>query len=120
MITVTLFVVLGVWAIIKYILVMRHTESFVKDMKFQTRSFIPILGNIFSVVGTPEQIFKTFAESIVERDTPVKMYIGTKLLVTLNRPEDAKEILNSPHCYDRPLLAEFSPFKNSLLHERCK
>ncbi|XP_031632667.1 cytochrome P450 4C1-like isoform X2 [Contarinia nasturtii] len=118
MIAVTLIVMFVIWAIIKYILTMRHTESFVKNVKFQT-FFVPFIGNLLSLVGkSPVEIFKTLIKSLAQKDTPLKFYIGTKLFVTLNKPEDVKEILMSPNCFDRPFTSELVPFKNGILNER--
>lgn len=55
-----------------------------------------------------------------ENETPLKSYVGSQLIITLDKPEDVKAILMSPNCLDKPWLYDLFPLPQSILIERCK
>ncbi|XP_055297855.1 cytochrome P450 4C1-like [Sitodiplosis mosellana] len=118
MLTVTILVFLITWAILKYILHIRHTESYVKHIKGQ-KSFIPFIGNAFACIGkSPTQIFRGIIQSIEKNDTPFKEYIGPGLTITLDKPDDIKAVLMSPHCLDKPYYYGFYPCPRGIFTEQ--
>ncbi|XP_031632678.1 uncharacterized protein LOC116346652 [Contarinia nasturtii] len=120
MIAVTVFVALITWAIVKYVLHMRHTESYVKNLKFVT-PFVPFFGNILTLIrisGDNAETFSELFETVKRQETPLKSYIGHELNIILDKPEDVKTILTSPNCLDKPFMYNFFPYKHGLLNER--
>ncbi|XP_055325509.1 uncharacterized protein LOC129579448 [Sitodiplosis mosellana] len=115
MILETIFVMLVMWLIVKYILRMLHTESYVKHLKFGG-TFIPFLGNVLSLVGKSKtEIYKEFVRSIKETGTPCKRYIGSNLCIFIDKPEDVKAVLTQ--CLDKPFVYGFMPCKLGLIFE---
>lgn len=117
MITAIIFGLLVSWAIIKYILDMIHTESYVKNVKFVS-TFVPFFGNILNVVGkSSTETFEELVQTTKEKDTPLKGYIGSKLVIIVDKPEDMQVVYK--YCFDKPFAASFFPNKLGLLTETC-
>lgn len=118
MILETIFVVLVLWLLVSYILQMLHAESYVKNLSF-CGIFIPFLGNILDLVGKSKTgIFNEFVRSVREIGTPFKRYIGPKLCIFIDKPEDVKSVLTQ--CLDKPFVYGFMPCKLGLIFEACK
>lgn len=119
MITVTVLVFCTIWIILKYILHMRHTESYVKHLKF-TRLFIPFIGNSFVTMGkSSAELFRVIIQLIKQNDTPNKLYIGPDLVIILDKPDDIKAILTSSNCLDKPYYYSFYPCPRGIFTEQC-
>ena len=117
MITVTIFVLLLSLLILKYILHIRYTESFVKNIK-SVGKFIPFFGHAFQLVGkSMDQIVVDFIEAVNRIGTPFKGYLGPKLYIAVDKPEDMKTVLTQ--CLDKPFNYGFFPAKLGLPFERC-
>lgn len=114
-----ILVILVTWALIKYILVMYHNESYVKDLKCK-QPFIPFFGNVISIIGmSSTEIFNEFIRFATQNETPLKMYIGPKLIIILDKPKDLKAVLNSTHCFDKPYVYGFYPCPQGISTEQC-
>lgn len=119
MITVFVLVLCTMWIILKYILHMQHTESYVKHLKF-TPLFIPFIGNLFVTMGkSPVELFRVIIQLIKQNDTPNKLYIGPGLVIILDKPEDVKAVLTSPNCLDKPYYYNFYPCPRGIFTEQC-
>lgn len=106
--------------IVKYILQMRHWESYVKNLKLKT-PYYPILGNSLTLVGTtPTKLFNELVEYIKLNETPHKLYLGPFLVITVDHPDDFKTVLMSQYCLDKPYLYAFYPSKVSIMSATCK
>lgn len=141
MIVLTLIFILIVVIVVKYILHMRHMESYVKHLNIR-RPVYPLLGNAhFTFRKTTTEVFKEIMEFTKENDTPYKSYIGPALLIvikidqinyglnvkkfnfyqqTLDKPEDLKTVLTSPLCLSKPFVYQFYPSPAGILTVRCK
>ncbi|XP_055321750.1 cytochrome P450 4c3-like [Sitodiplosis mosellana] len=95
---------------------MRYTESYVKNVKFVNK-FIPFFGNVLQLVGkSSTEAFRELVQFINREGTPFKGYIGPKLSIVVDKPDDIKAVLT--HCLDKPFVYEFFPSKLGLLTER--
>lgn len=120
MIAVMLIVFLVVTGLVKYFLHMRHFESYVKHVKMGNRSF-PFVGNAWSLIGkSTASLFKEITEVTKLNGTPLKGYMGPALVMSLDRPDDIKAVLQSPNCLDKPYLYQFYPRPCGILNARCK
>lgn len=90
--------------IVKYIMHMIQMESYVKNLPCM-RPIYPLVGNLFAFVGkSHKEIFKYLVDIVQKQDTPMKAYLGPIFMIVIDRPEDCKTILTSPHCLDKPLV----------------
>lgn len=120
MFVVILLVTLVICALVKYILEMYHNESYVQKLKCK-QTFIPIFGNALSLLGmTATEIFSDLVKFTTHNETPLKMYIGHRLKIILDKPEDLKAVLTSPHCFDKPYIYGFYPSPRGIITEQCK
>lgn len=120
MIVVTLVIILIITILVKYFLHIRYLESYVKHLNIR-RPVFPFIGNghILFRKSTTE-VFKEIMEFTRKNETPYKSYIGPALLITLDKPEDLKTILTSPHCLSKPYVYQFYPSPAGILTVRCK
>lgn len=96
---------------------MRYTESYVKNVK-SVGIFIPFFGHSFQLVGKSiDQIFFEFIEMVNRIGTPFKGYLGPKLCIAVDKPDDVKTVLTQ--CLDKPFNYGFFPAKLGLALERC-
>lgn len=119
MIAVILLTTLVLWVLVKQLMRYYHFESYVKDLN-SPYPIIPLLGSNCSVIGkSTTDVCNDFIEFSKTNGTPVKSYLGTDLIVTLDDPEDVKTILMSQHCLDKPFLFDFLPCPGGLVTIRC-
>lgn len=120
MITLLLCVFFVTTILVKYFVHMSRMERYVKHLKIKGPVY-PFIGNAHLLVGKSEiQLFKEVTELIREIGTPNKAYVGPLLFVTIDKPEDMKTILTSPHCLDKPYVYDYMPNSNGILSARCK
>lgn len=120
MIAFTICVILLTLALLKYVVHMRHIESYVKNLK-SAKPFIPFFGHILKfITKSTSENYEYFVDLATHNESPVKLYIGPKLFVILDKPDDIKAILMSPHCLDKPFLYDYLPYKYGLLTAQCK
>lgn len=121
MIGLALVVILVVTGIVKYVLHMRHMESYVKNLP-NIAPFYPFIGTSFELIGkTATEAFCEVMNILKKRDAPFKMYLGPILAVISDRPEDCKAVLTSQ--IDKPYIYTFlniSNGENNLLTSVCK
>lgn len=119
MIVITLWLVLIVAIIVKYVLYRRRMESYVKDLPTM-KPLLPILGNAQSFIGIDTaQLFSGIIDSIRLYGTPFVSWIGPVMNVTLDKPEDVKTILMSSSCLDKPYMYRFLPSTRGILTAAC-
>lgn len=117
MITVTILLLLLFLSILKYILQIRYTESYVKNVK-SVGKFIPFFGHaLYLVRKSTDQVFIELVETIKRIDTPHKGYLGPKLCIVVDKPDDMKTVLTQ--CLDKPFSYAFFPSKRGLAVETC-
>lgn len=120
MIVLILLVILFLTILVKYILHMRHMESYVKHLPIR-RPVYPFIGNAQHIFGkTTTQIFKEIMDFTKTFGTPYKSYIGPALLIILDKPDDLKTILTSNFCLSKPFVYQFYPSPAGILTVRCK
>lgn len=120
MISLLLFVFLVTTIVVKYFVHMKRMEGYVKHLNIKG-TVLPFIGNAHVLVGKSDvQLFKEVMEYTREAGTPSKAYVGPLLFVTLDKPEDMKTILTSPHCLDKPYVYDYMPNTNGILNARCK
>lgn len=109
-----------VLVLIKYILHVRHVESYVKHVKSIAPRW-PLIGNVSFFVGKSVQtIIEDSAKVILQNGTPMKAQIGPVIYVIADRPEDMQTILTSTHCLDKPYIYDFFYAPTGLINNRCK
>lgn len=120
MVFVLLCVFCLVLVLIKYILHVRHVESYVKNLK-SISSRLPLIGNIKFFMGKSVQnIIEDSVQVILQDDTPMKAQIGPVIYVIVDRPDDMQAILTSTHCLDKPYIYDFFYASTGLINNRCK
>lgn len=120
MIVLSLLAVLVITGFVKYILHVRHMESYVKHL-YIIPPVYPIFGNSLQLIGkTTKDLFKILVDSIKMYDTPAKAYLGPFLVIVIDRPEDFKTVLMSQNCLDKPYFYEFYPSKVGLMSATCE
>lgn len=119
MIVITLFAVLVITFIVKYILYKRHLESYVKDLPILEPCY-PLIGNAHEFIGkNTAQLFTDIVQFIKTFNTPTKSWIGPILTITLDKPADIKIVLQSPMCLDKPYFYRFLPSTVGILTAAC-
>lgn len=117
MIMTALLLIVVTWALVKYILHMRHLESYVKHVKIAKPSY-PFIGIMFLMIGkSTKEIFEILLK-FIKSGTPIKGYFASQLYVALDHPDDVKAIFTSPHCVNKPFVYDYLP--RGILSERCK
>lgn len=117
---VIILVIIVIWVLVKYILEMYHNESYVHSLKC-IQPFIPFFGNALSLMGkTSTEIFNELIRFATQNQTPLKMYVGSKLVVILDKPEDLKAVLTSNHCFSKPYMYGFYPCPHGIITEQSK
>lgn len=120
MIAWTLFGILLLTILVKYILYMRHLESYVKHLHIRGPVY-PFIGNAhFMFRKSTTEVFEAIMEYTKITETPYKSFIGPFLLLTLDKPEDLKAILTSEFCLSKPFVYQFYPSPAGILTVRCK
>ncbi|XP_031639345.1 cytochrome P450 4C1-like [Contarinia nasturtii] len=115
MLILILLSILLLFGVVKYILHMRHMESYVKHLHIKQPVY-PLLGNSLEVVGkTPQKLFVELVDYVKENSTPYKSYFGPVLVITIDRPDDFKTILMNNNCLDKPYFYGFYPSKVGLM-----
>lgn len=95
-------------------------ESYVKHLKIKG-PVLPFIGNAHLLIGKSSlELFKEVTKFIRETGTPFKAYVGPLLFVALDKPEDMKIILTSPHCLNKPYVYDYMPNSNGILNVKCK
>lgn len=95
-------------------------EGYVKHLK-STHPLLPIVGTAYGMIGkSATEAYKELLQFAKNNDTPVKTYIGSKLGITVDKPEDVKIILSSPRCLDKPFLFDFFPYRAGIFTATCK
>lgn len=119
MITLTIFVFVVLFSLIKYILHIRRLESYVKHLNCRKTAF-PLLGVFPFIIGkNRNQIYNEFIEFTLANETPIKAYFGPQLFIALDKPEDVKTIVMSPNCLGKTYNYDFFPVPHGILPERC-
>ncbi|XP_053691294.1 cytochrome P450 4c21-like [Sabethes cyaneus] len=76
---------------------------------------LPLLGSSYLFFGkTTSEIFYTFTQltrKYSQQGSPVRFYLGTMPFVIISRPEDARVILNSAACLEKPWIYRFTPLE---------
>lgn len=120
MIAWTLLGILFVFALVKYLLQMRHLESYVKHLHIRGPVY-PLIGNAhFMFRKSTTEVFQAIMEYTRITETPYKSYIGPFLLLTLDKPDDLKSILTSEFCLSKPFVYQFYPSPAGIITVRCK
>lgn len=119
MIALILIVILIVTVLVKYLLHIRHMESYVKHLNIRGPVY-PFIGNAHVLFRkSTTQVFNDIIEFTKRIQTPYKSYIGPALLITLDKPDDLKTILTSPFCLSKPFVYQFYPSPAGILTVRC-
>lgn len=119
MIFVALLVVFGLTLIVKYVVYKRRMESYVEDLPLLEPCY-PFIGCAIEFVGkTSAQMFSNTNQMLKKNTTPCKVWMGPVLTIILDKPEDAKVVLMSSACLDKPYLYRFLPCPYSLLTATC-
>lgn len=120
MIVLSLVMILVVTLLVKYIMHMRHMESYVKHLYIRPPVY-PFFGNSLELIGkSPKYLFKVLVDTIKTHGTPAKAYMGPFLVIIIDRPEDFKTVLMSQNCLDKPYFYEFYPSKVGLMSATCE
>lgn len=105
---------------IKYILHVRHVESYLKNVK-SISPRLPLIGNVKFFVGKSVQnVVEDGVQVILQNETPMKAQIGPVTYVIVDRPEDMQTVLSSTHCLDKPYIYDFFYAPTGLINNRCK
>lgn len=116
-----LCVVFCVLALIKYILHVRHIESYVKNVKSISSSRWPLIGNVQFFMGkSVQRVLTDGVQVILQNTTPLKVQIGPVTYIIVDRPDDMQTILTSTECLDKPYIYDFLYAPNGLISHRCK
>lgn len=120
MIVLLLLVLLISALLLKYFMHMSRMESYVKHLAINGPVY-PFIGNAYRLLGRSSvDLFKEVTKFTLETGTPYKSYIGPILFIVLDKPEDMKTILTSPHCLDKPYVYDYLPNPTGILNARCK
>ena len=120
MVALILLTFLIVFALARHLMHLYHMESYVKHLK-SIHPLLPIVGTAYGMIGkSATDAYKEFLRFAKNNDTPVKTYIGSKLGIMVDKPEDMKIILSSPRCLDKPFLFDFFPYRAGILTAKCK
>lgn len=108
------------FALVRHLLYLYRKESYVKHLK-SIHPLLPIVGTAYGMIGkAATDAYKEFLQFAKNNDTPVKTYIGSKLGITVDKPEDVKIILSSAKCLDKPFLFDFFPYRAGIFTATCK
>lgn len=119
MIVVVLSITLVFWVLVKQLKRFYHFESYVKNLN-SLYPVVPLFGSAYSLMGkSSTQVCNDFVAFSKANETPVKLYLGTDLIVVVDEPEDMKTILMSQHCLDRPFALDFLPVPGGIVTIRC-
>lgn len=89
-------------------------ESYVKHLPTLKPTY-PFIGNVHEFIGkNTTEMFNAITEFTRSNETPTKIWIGPCLTITLDKPEDMKAVLTSPHCLDKPYMYRFLPSDMSI------
>lgn len=120
MVFVLLCVFCLVLILIKYVLHVRHVDSYVKNVKSISPP-LPLIGNVRFLMGKSVQnVIEDSVQVILQHGTPIKAQIGPVTYVIVDRPEDMQTILTSTHCLDKPYIYDFFYAPTGLINNRCK
>lgn len=118
----TVFLLLVLCGILKYVQYINHMESYFKHLRKTKRkgrsSFIGNM-NVFKAANGSEFTRDVF-KYVLKRETPLKGNIGPAYFVALDKPEDVKTVLMSSQCFDKPYEYSFLPLPQGIVTERCK
>lgn len=120
MVLIALLSVLLSTLLLAYFVIKRRLETYVKDIPGVEPCY-PFIGNVPQFMGkTMTEIFRDIDRFVKEKGTPNKTWLGPILVVNLDRPEDVRTVLMSPHCLEKPYLYRFLPAQFSILTMKCK
>lgn len=112
-------IVFVIYYLLKHLLHLWRMESYVKNVK-SMYPLVPILGTVYGFFGkTPSQTYKECLEFFETNETPVKVYLGSTLVILLDKPEDIKKVLTSDDCLDKPFIFDFFPLPTGIFTARC-
>lgn len=113
----TVFVLL--FGFVRHLIYLYHMEGYVKHLK-STHRLLPAVGTAYGLIGkSTTEVYKHYLEFTKINSTPVKLYLGSKLIVMVDNPEDMKIILSSQHCVDKPFVYDFFPYRAGVFTTRC-
>lgn len=119
MIVVILLVFLLVFSLVKYVLHVQRIEKYVKN--FATMEpLVPFIGNVKLFMGKSlQQLYEELLVMLLRQGTPFRAQIGPSFFIVVDRPEDMKAILMSPHCLDKPYIYDHFRRPLSIITQKC-
>lgn len=111
---------LAIWGLVKQLMHLYRMECYVKHLKC-THPLVPLLGTAYGMIGkSSTQVYNEYLQFRKVNETPVKTYLGSILIVTLDNPDDMKTVYTSPHCYDKSFVFDFFPYRAGIFKARCE
>jgi len=83
-------------------------KYYVLGRKLQGPPAYPLIGCIFSFYGSPQELFEKFCDLVRRYVTPISFWLGPKLYIYIDRPEQIQVVLNSPQCADKENVYKFA------------
>ena len=100
---VILIVLLCVW--LNFI--WKQRKYYALASKLQGPPAFPLIGSTLSFIGSGQDTFTKFINIVTRYASPVRIWVGPKLYLYIDRPEQIQVILNSPQCLDKENVYKF-------------
>uniref|UniRef100_A0A336LXN1 CSON004594 protein n=1 Tax=Culicoides sonorensis TaxID=179676 RepID=A0A336LXN1_CULSO len=94
----------------------KNREMYFHAEKFDGPPTLPLIGNLHFLIGKrSEDMFMLIQKVCNEYKTPVRIWIGSMLLIYVTKPADVQKVLTSNNCLDKMYIYKLFGWESGVL-----